>query len=60
MMFKRQKDVHAINSFGDGDVAGEIEMRKSTSGGMACLGDLVVKRWSSTQSINQSINQSLR
>ena len=51
VVFKRQKDTHAINSFGDSDFAGEVETRKSTSGGLACLGDHVVKSWSSTQSI---------
>ena len=51
IVYKKQKDVHAINAFGDSDFAGEIESRKSTSGGLACLGDHVVKSWSSTQTI---------
>ena len=51
IVFKRQKDVHAIHSFGDSDFAGEVESRKSTSGGPSCIGDHTVKSWSSTQSI---------
>ena len=49
--FRYQQDVHCINGFGDSDFAGEITTRKSTSGGMTCLGDHVVKSWSSTQSV---------
>lgn len=51
MVFTKQRDVHAIHSFGDSDFAGEIETRKSTSGGSCCIGDHTVKSWASTQSI---------
>ena len=46
-----QKDVHSLNCYGDSDVAGEIETRKNTSGGIMCLGDHAIKTWSSTQSV---------
>ena len=49
--FRYQSDVHCINGFGDSDFAGEVSTRKSTSGGMTCIGDHVVKSWSSTQSV---------
>ena len=49
--FKTQRDVYCINGFGDSDFAGEVDTRKSTSGGMTCLGDHVIKTWSSTQSV---------
>ena len=51
IMFKPQRDVYCINGYGDSDFAAEIETRKSTSGGMICLGDHLVKSWSSTQSV---------
>ena len=51
MKFMYQKDVHAINAYGDSDFAADVETRKSTSGGLVCLGDHTVKSWSSTQSI---------
>ena len=50
-MFRPQRDVFAINAFGDSDFAGEVDTRKSTSGGLVCLGDHVVKAWSSTQTV---------
>ena len=46
-----QKDIDPINAYGDSDFAGDLTTRKSTSGGLACLGDHVVKSWSSSQSI---------
>ena len=46
-----QKNVYALNCFGDSDFAGEIETRKSTSGGLMCIGDHTIKTWSSTQSV---------
>ena len=49
--FQAQKDVCTINAYGDSDFAGDVLTRKSTSGGLACLGDHVVKSWSSSQSI---------
>ena len=51
IMFKPQKDVFATNAFGDSDFAGEIDTRKSTSGGLVCMGDHVIKAWSSTQTV---------
>ena len=51
IVFGKQKDVHAIHSFGDSDFAGEVGTRKSTSGGICSIGDHTVKSWSSTQSI---------
>ena len=49
--FAKQEQVHAINSFGDSDFAGEAKTRKSTSGGILMLGDHPIKSWSSTQSV---------
>ena len=46
-----QKDVHSSNAYGDNDFASDVISRKSTSGGLVCLGDHVVKSWSSSQSI---------
>ena len=43
IMFKPQRDVYCINGYGDSDFAAEIETRKSTSGGMICLGEHLVK-----------------
>lgn len=51
MVLKKQREVFAINSFGDSDHAGEMDTRKSTSGGLVCVGDHVIKAWSSTQSV---------
>lgn len=48
--FPAQKDVCTINAYGDHDFAGDSTTRKNTSGGLACLGDHVVKSWSSLQS----------
>ena len=41
--FAAQKDVFSINCYGDSDFAGEQETRKSTSGGILCLGDHSIK-----------------
>ena len=49
IFFRPQTNVYCINGYGDSDFAGEVSTRKSTSGGMTCLGDHVVKSWSSTQ-----------
>ena len=49
--YGRQDQVHAINCYGDSDFAGEVETRKSTSGGLMMLGDHPVKSWSSTQTV---------
>ena len=49
--FARQEHVYSLNCYGDSDFAGEIESRKSTSGGILCLGDHPIKSWSSTQSV---------
>ena len=40
-----------MNCFGDSDVAGKLDSRKSTSGGLVSLGDHAIKTWSSTQSV---------
>ena len=49
--YGKQEQVHAINCYGDSDFAGEVETRKSTSGGLMMLGDHPVKSWSSTQTV---------
>ena len=49
--FGKQKDFHALHGYGDSDFAGETQTRKSTSGGMICLGNHVVKSWGSTQTV---------
>ena len=46
-----QKDVHSIHAYGGRDFAADVVSRISTSGGLVCLGDHVVKSWSSFQSI---------
>ena len=38
-----QKDVHPIHAYGDRDFAADVVSRKSTSGGLVCLWDHVVK-----------------
>ena len=40
-----------MNAYGDSDFAGEVDTRKSTSGGMICMGDHIIKAWSSTQTV---------
>ena len=49
--YGKQEQVHAINCYGDSDFAGEVETRKSTSGGLMMLGNHPVKNWSSTQTV---------
>ena len=49
--FFRQEQVHAINCFRDSDFAGEVETRKTTSGGILMLGGHQNKSWSSSQSV---------
>ena len=49
--YAAQKDVAAVHTYGDSDFAGDQITRKSTSGGLCCLGDHVLKSWSSSQSI---------
>ena len=41
--FSKQEQVHSLNCYGDSDVAGEVETRKSTSGGIMMLGDHPIK-----------------
>ena len=48
VMYREQKDVFSIHGYGDSD--GKVDTRKSTSAGMICLGEHVVKSWSRTQS----------
>ena len=40
--FGKHKDAQALHGYGDSDFAGEILTRKSTSGGMVCIGDHLV------------------
>ena len=49
--YGHQKQVYALNCSGDSDFAGDLETRKSTSGGMMCLGDHAIKTWSFTQPV---------
>ena len=49
--FVAQKNAFSINCYGDSDFAEEQEAKKSTSGGILCLGDHSIKSWSSTQSV---------
>ena len=51
MKYGYQKQAYALTCFGDSDCAGELETRKSTSGGLMCLGDHPIKTRSSTQSV---------
>ena len=46
-----QNHVYSLNCFGDSDFAGDVVTRKSTSGGIMCLGDHAIKTWSTTQSV---------
>ena len=50
--FAKQVGVYSINTYGDSDFAGEADTRKSTSGGMMCIGDHMIKSWSTTQSVS--------
>lgn len=47
--YKRQPLPTELNVYVDTDVAGFRETRRSTSGGVAMLGDCCIKRWSKTQ-----------
>ena len=49
--YKPQRNIYVVNAYGDNDFAGEIDTRKSTSGGMICMGDHIIKAWSSTQTV---------
>ena len=49
--YAKQSGAYSINMYGDSDFAGNIETRKSTSGGIMCLGVHPIKTWSSTQSV---------
>ena len=40
-----------LNTFTDSDWAGELRTRKSTSGGMVCIGDHCVRSWASNQNV---------
>ena len=51
MVFRPQRDVDGINGFSDSDFAGDVETRKSTSGGTVCVGDHMVKSWSTSQTV---------
>jgi hypothetical protein len=49
--FKRQEEHNGIVGWSDSDWAGCAETRKSTSGGLLCLGKHTVKCWSVIQSV---------
>ena len=49
--FKRQEKLNGIVGWSDSDWAGCAETRKSTSGGLLCLGEHTVKCWSVTQAV---------
>ena len=49
MEFRADGDEQHIEVFTDSDWAGCKETRKSTSGGVVCLGGDVVKSWSKSQ-----------
>ena len=49
--FEVQDTPGYVNIYVDSDWAGEASSRKSTSGGVACLGDHPVKHWASTQNV---------
>lgn len=51
VLFRPQKDVDGINGYSDSDFAGDVESRKSTSGGTVMIGDHMVKSWSTSQSV---------
>ena len=40
-----------LNTFTDSDWAGDVRTRKSTSGGMVCIGDHCVRSWVSNQNV---------
>ena len=51
VIFRAQRDVDGINGYSDSDFAGDAKDRKSTSGGTICLGDHMVKSWSTSQTV---------
>ena len=51
VVFRPQRDVDMINAFSDSDFAGDQITRKSTSGGTVCVGNHMVKSWSTSQSV---------
>ena len=48
---KYQKRGLLLNTFTDSDWAGDLRTRKSTSGGMICIGDHCIKSWASNQNV---------
>ena len=50
-MFRKQEKHNGIVGWSDSDWAGCAETRKSTSGGLLCLGEHTVKCWSVTQAV---------
>ena len=49
--FRWQVPPSMVTTFTDSDWAGDRSRRKSTSGGVVCLGHQVIKSWSSTQQL---------
>ena len=49
--FRWQVPPSMVTTFTDSDWAGDRSSRKSTSGGVVCLGHHVIKSWSSTQQL---------
>ena len=49
--YGNQNTVHAAKGFCDSDWAKDPHTRKSTLGGIVCIGDHVIKSWSTTQSV---------
>ena len=49
--FRWQVPPSMVTTFTDSDWAGDRSRRKSTSGGVVCLGHHVIKSWSSTQQL---------
>jgi len=51
IMFNYQRELKGVTIWTDTDFAGCRKTRKSTSGGVAMLGNHMVKSWCSTQAI---------
>lgn len=49
--FDYQSRGFILNVFSDADWAGHLRTRKSTSGGIPCLGDHALRSWASTQNV---------
>ena len=47
--YEYQPRGYVLNTFTDSDWAGDTKTRRSTSGGLVCIGDHCIRSWSSTQ-----------